>query len=96
MNAVLGTRIEQVAGNAERPTLLLSDLHIPAGGGPVVVALGHWLAHAAAEGARMFVLGDLFDSYVSAAQVRTGVWREVAERFAAAVGRGVEIGRAHV
>jgi UDP-2,3-diacylglucosamine hydrolase len=91
VSAVLGTRIETVAGDPARPVLLLSDLHIPADGGAVVEALSQWLDQAVSEGARVFVLGDLFDSYVSAAQVRTGVWREIAARFATAVGRGVEM-----
>lgn len=95
MTAVLGTRIETVAGDAARPAFLLSDLHIPAGGGAVVEALSQWLEQAVSEGARVFVLGDLFDSYVSAAQVRTGVWREIAARFASAVGRGVDLTLLH-
>ena len=49
------------------------------------------LAAATAQRATLLVLGDLFDSYVSRAQVRHGVWREVAGLFAHAVAAGVPV-----
>lgn len=73
------------------PALLISDLHVPADGGAVVTALAAALATAAARGARLFVLGDLFDSYASRAQVRIGIWRDIAARFAAAGKAGTRI-----
>jgi UDP-2,3-diacylglucosamine hydrolase len=75
----------------EQPALLASDLHVPAGGGPVVAALVALLSLAAQRRARVFLLGDLFDSYVVPAQLRTGVHRQVAEHLAQAVAAGVEV-----
>lgn len=88
MTRVLGTRIVHLP--EEPPSaIVLSDLHVPADGGRVVEWLEGALRAARERGAHVFVLGDLFDSYVSAAQVRTGIWREVAGRFAAAAEDGV-------
>jgi UDP-2,3-diacylglucosamine hydrolase len=39
----------------------------------------------------VFVLGDLFDSYVSRRQVAFGVWRDVAAAFAGAAAVGTEV-----
>ena len=89
MTTVLGTPV--VAGRATDKALLLSDLHVPFGGGKVVDTLNAAMAAARAEGAALFVLGDLFDSYVSAAQVHHGVFREVADRFAALVAAGTPV-----
>jgi UDP-2,3-diacylglucosamine hydrolase len=90
-DAVLGTRVFVLAGGDGSPAFVLSDLHVPAGGGAVVDALAAWLACARDRRARVFVLGDLFDSYVSARQLRVGVWRDVADLFARAVHAGVEL-----
>lgn len=90
MNAVLGTRIEPLRAAAER-ALLVSDLHIGSDGGAPLQNLRHAVAAAAAERAALLVLGDLFDSYVARAQVRHGVWREVAALFAEAVAGGVPV-----
>ena len=87
---VLGTAVEELPAD-DRPALLVSDLHVAAGGGEVVENLRGVLAAAQRIGARVFVLGDLFDSYVCAAQIRTGIWRDVAADFKAAVDAGVEI-----
>lgn len=89
MNAVLGTPLFATGDDAT--TFLISDLHVPAAGGEVVARLGGVLRAAQAAAGRVFVLGDLFDSYVAAGQVRTGVWREVAAMFATAVAAGVEL-----
>lgn len=75
----------------QTPALLASDLHVPAGGGPVVAALAALLARAAEQKARVFLLGDLFDSYVVPAQLRTGVYKEVAALLARAVASGVAV-----
>lgn len=90
MTSVLGTPVA-VLPDDDRAALLISDLHVPADGGEVARVLWGVLRLAQRTGARLFVLGDLFDSYVSPAQVRVGIWREVAERFAAAVAAGVPI-----
>jgi UDP-2,3-diacylglucosamine hydrolase len=90
-NPILGTRITELSGDAARPAYLLSDLHVPANGGTVVAHLTAWLAMARAERARMFMLGDLFDTYIAKAQVRVGIVREVAKQCLAAVSAGVEL-----
>lgn len=94
MTAVLGTPVRLLDGDGA-PAILISDLHVPAGGGPVVDALLGALAAARDRRARVFVLGDLFDTYVSRKQVRTGVWRDVARAFAAAVAAGVPVAVLH-
>lgn len=91
---VLGTRVYDLGGD-DGPALLFSDLHVPADGGPVLDRLDAALAAAVRAAARVFVLGDLFDSYVSPAQLRVGVWQEVARRFAAAADRGIAIAMLH-
>jgi UDP-2,3-diacylglucosamine hydrolase len=88
--AVLGTSVADLGGD-DRPALLLSDLHVPAGGGPVLDQLDALLAQAVRLRARVFVLGDLFDSYVAPAQLRVGVWSDVAARLAAAAREGVAL-----
>jgi UDP-2,3-diacylglucosamine hydrolase len=90
VTAVLGTPVQELAADG-RPALLISDLHVPVDGGAVLARLDSALAHAERLGARVFVLGDLFDSYVGRRQVRVGIWRDVAARFAAAHGAGVEV-----
>lgn len=90
---VLGTRIFPAADDDREVSLLLSDLHAPADGGAVVQRLQTVLDAAAALGprARVLLLGDLFDSYVSRAQLRVGVWADVAQRLARCAGQGVSI-----
>lgn len=91
---VLGTEVFALSGG-ERATFVLSDLHVPDGGGRVVDALDRVLQRAVAVRGRVLVLGDLFDSYVTQRQIGTGVWRAVAERIRAAVDRGVEVALLH-
>lgn len=90
----LGTEVFDVDGS-DRETFVLSDLHVPHGGGPVVGWLGDVLRRAAAARARVLVLGDLFDSYVTPRQLRTGVHRDTAALFADAVRRGADIALLH-
>jgi UDP-2,3-diacylglucosamine hydrolase len=75
--------------------VLISDLHVPAGGGEVLVPLQGAITAAVAGRRALFVLGDLFDSYVCRAQVRHGVWRDVAAMFAQASTAGVPIALLH-
>jgi UDP-2,3-diacylglucosamine hydrolase len=89
VNRLLGTEITAVPGDG--PAVLLSDLHVPAGGGRVVALLQRALRFAASTHRRVFVLGDLFDSYIAAAQVKVGVWRDVAAQFAAVTAAGVPV-----
>lgn len=86
---VLGTPI--VAGAAAERAVLISDLHVGADGGAVVGALDAAIAHARQHADALFVLGDLYDSYVSRAQIRVGIWRDVARRFAAAAEHGLRV-----
>lgn len=89
MTDVLGTTVH--TGPAAASAFLISDLHVPQGGGAVVDGLAGAL-HAALRGrSALFVLGDLFDSYVSRAQIRTGVWRDVAARCRKAAQDGLRI-----
>ncbi len=91
---VLGTEIFDVDGD-NRPTVLLSDLHVPEGGGQVARWLATVLANAGARRARVLVLGDLFDTYITPAQLRAGIWKETAAMFAGAVRAGAGIAVLH-
>lgn len=93
MSRVLGTPL--LPAGDDLTTFLISDLHIPQAGGEVVRNLGGVLRAAGAAAGRVFVLGDLFDSYVARGQVRTGIWRDVAAMFADAVAAGTEIALMH-
>lgn len=86
---VLGTVIR--GGAAADRAVLISDLHVGSDGGAVVEALDAAIRHARDHADALFVLGDLYDSYVSRAQIRVGVWRDVAARFAAAAEAGLRI-----
>ncbi|MCU0863197.1 MAG: UDP-2,3-diacylglucosamine diphosphatase [Planctomycetes bacterium] len=94
MTRVLGTPVLPTAAAPAR-ALLLSDLHVPSDGGAVVAMLDAALTAAAQRQASVFVLGDLFDSYVSRWQVRHGIWRDTAARFRRAVEAGVPIALLH-
>lgn len=91
---VLGTRVHRLPAAAEA-ALLISDLHVPADGGAAFDRLREAVAFARASGLPLFVLGDLFDSYVCRAQVRVGVWRDVAAVLAAATGAGTSVHLLH-
>lgn len=86
---VLGTGVR--TGAAAARAVLISDLHVGDDGGAVLAAMDAALAHARRSADAMFVLGDLFDSYVSRAQVGVGVWRDVAARFHEAVEHGLRL-----
>jgi len=92
--SVLGTAV-WTSADAVDAAFLISDLHVPAGGGPAWSHLQHAIAAATAGRVPLFVLGDLFDTYVGRAQVRTGIWRDVAAAFAAATAGGVAITLLH-
>ena len=94
VDRVLGTRVFPT-GEDEATALLISDLHVPADGGIVLGWLRGVLAAASRLRARVHVLGDLFDSYVTPGQVKRGVWGEVARMFAAAAAGGVTIDCLH-
>ncbi|MFK7740495.1 MAG: UDP-2,3-diacylglucosamine diphosphatase [Planctomycetota bacterium] len=97
MTAVLGTSIS--IGAAVSRAVLISDLHLSPADvrGPQASSVSRAL-DAAIEAAvelgsdgALFVLGDLFDSYVTKSQVRESIWRDVAERFRAAAARGLRV-----
>ncbi|MCR9247071.1 MAG: UDP-2,3-diacylglucosamine diphosphatase [bacterium] len=90
MQHVLGTAISHLAPG-DGPAFLISDLHVPADRGRAFELLESALGAAAAARARLFVLGDLFDSYVTARQIEVGVWRDVAASLRRAVDAGVRI-----
>ena len=91
--AVLGTPVWQATDDDRPRALLLSDLHVPQDGGEVVRRLGAVLESAAAEArnSRVFLLGDLFDSYLGRSQLGVGVWREVAQLLRRASDAAVSI-----
>lgn len=89
MSDVLGTKIRDGAP-AER-AVLISDLHVGTDGGRVLAGLDAAIAVAREQADALFVLGDLFDSYVCRGQIRVGIWREVAERFRKAADDGLRI-----
>ncbi|MBX3461717.1 MAG: metallophosphoesterase [Planctomycetes bacterium] len=90
MTSVLGTPLAPLGGDG-RPSFLVSDLHLGEGAAQAVANLVGVLQAARAAAARVLVLGDLFDAYVSARQVHVGVWRDVAAHFAAATSAGTEV-----
>ena len=87
---VEGTVIHDL-GDDDRPALLCSDLHVPVDGGKVYDLLVAITEAAVAQQTRLFLLGDLFDSYVSPAQLRVGVYRQVAELLRSATDAGVDL-----
>ncbi|GAB4160522.1 MAG: hypothetical protein Fur0037_27430 [Planctomycetota bacterium] len=73
-------------------TLLVSDLHLPSTG-RVPRELARFLDEASARGerARVCVLGDLFDAYVTDRQSGAGICAEVASLFARCARAGVSV-----
>jgi len=90
VQAVCGTPITALAA-VDGPVLLLSDLHLPQDGGAVLPLLRGALAAAAAMQAQVFVLGDLFETYITPRQLALAGWRDTAAAFAAAASRGVTV-----
>ena len=89
MIRVLGTTV--VTGAAAERAVLISDLHVGAGGGRVLASLDAAIAVARQSADALFVLGDLFDSYVCRGQIQVGVWRDVAARLRAAANSGLRV-----
>ena len=90
----LGTEVFDVDGG-ERETFVLSDLHVPHGGSPVVQWLADLLQRAQRARGRVLVLGDLFDSYVTPRQLQSGVCKDVASMFADAGRGGAQLALLH-
>jgi UDP-2,3-diacylglucosamine hydrolase len=91
--AVLGTPVWDANDDDRQQALLLSDLHVPEDGGEVVTRLESVLraARKGAQNCRVFLLGDLFDSYLGRAQLGVGVWREVAQMLRQATSDSVSV-----
>jgi UDP-2,3-diacylglucosamine hydrolase len=89
VSSVLGTEV--VAGAPAGRAVLISDLHVGSEGGRVLQALDAAIAVASGSCEALFVLGDLFDSYVCRGQIQVGVWRDVAQRLRAAVAGGLRV-----
>ena len=89
MTKVLDTEVQSGASAAR--AVLISDLHIGTDGGRVLAALDRAIAVACESNSALFVLGDLFDSYVCRGQIKVGVWQDVAARFRAAAATGLRI-----
>lgn len=94
MTGVLGTRVHGLTEPAPR-ALLVSDLHLPADGGRVFDALAGAVAAARRARASLFLLGDVFDSYVARGQVRVGVWRDTAALLRTLVDDGLAVAVLH-
>ena len=86
---VLGTRVRR--GAAAERAVLISDLHLGATADAAIASFDAAVSHARERADALLILGDLFDSYVSRAQVQVGVWRDVADRLAAAAGAGLRV-----
>jgi UDP-2,3-diacylglucosamine hydrolase len=73
------------------PTLFISDLHL-ASGRPEIVAAFHAFLRGPAHGAAaLYVLGDLFDSWLGDDQLRDGAADAVARAFAALAAAGTAV-----
>ena len=68
---VCGTPIESAGDDDREEAWIVSDLHIPASGGPVLDRFLGLVASVARRGAkcRLLILGDLFDSWVGSKQL---------------------------
>jgi UDP-2,3-diacylglucosamine hydrolase len=92
--AVLGTPVHRLPA-AVADALLISDLHVPADGGQALARLRAAVDFVCRSRLPLFVLGDLFDSYVCRAQAGVGVWREVAGLLAAVASTGAPVHLLH-
>ncbi|MBK6602260.1 MAG: UDP-2,3-diacylglucosamine diphosphatase [Betaproteobacteria bacterium] len=78
-----------------KPTLFISDLHLAASRPAMVAAFGQFCAGPAREAAQLYVLGDLFDTWIGDEQLRDPMAAGVAAALAgvAAAGTGVGVMR---
>jgi UDP-2,3-diacylglucosamine hydrolase len=75
-----------------KPDLFLSDLHLSAERPAMVAAFEAFCLGPARDAGRVYVLGDLFDSWVGDDQLRDPVAARVASALAGVAAAGVEIG----
>jgi len=94
---VLGTAIEDLSAAPRSRTVVVSDLHLPADPSPAFDWLEDLLERAARSPSetRVVVLGDLFDVWVSDAQLRARAWSRAVAAIAATTARGVDVLVAH-
>jgi UDP-2,3-diacylglucosamine hydrolase len=89
VTCVLGTNITD--GIPADRAVVISDLHLGSDDADGLAALDAAIAVARKSAEALFILGDLFDSYVCRAQIGVGIWRDVATRLAAATSAGLRI-----
>jgi len=75
-----------------RPTLFISDLHLSAGRPALVAAFEAFCAGPARSAAAVYVLGDLFDSWIGDDQLRDPLAARVASALGAVAAAGVAVG----
>jgi UDP-2,3-diacylglucosamine hydrolase len=75
-----------------QPTLFISDLHLSAARPALVAALEAFCGGPAREAGAVYVLGDLFDSWIGDDQLRDPLAARVAGALRALAGAGVRIG----
>lgn len=89
---VVGTPVEMASDDDRSCTILLSDLHIPEGGGPAKDLFCSLLDSIRdPEHTRVVVLGDLFDAYIGPKQNLVGVSAQIVEAVRATADRGVSV-----
>ncbi len=93
LRPVCGTRVFAATDDDRPRTLLVSDLHIPPSGGPVLTAFLELLAvaRAQAQRTRLLVLGDLLESLVNERQLQLGLWPDLLAALRATAAAGVSL-----
>lgn len=90
---VCGTRLERASDDARADTWIVSDLHVPDDGGAVLERFEAMVRHLtlAAPTSRLWILGDLFDSWVGRKQLVRPAARAVTTALADATRAGVSV-----
>lgn len=78
-----------------RPALFISDLHLAATRPELVATFEAFCAGPAREAAAVYVLGDLFDSWIGDAQLREPIARRVVGALRSVTEAGVAVGVMH-
>lgn len=74
-----------------KPALLLSDLHLAPAQRASVAAFHRFAAGPAREASAVYVLGDLFDSWVGDDQLRSRFYRRIAEALRGVTDAGIRV-----
>ena len=90
---ICGTTIRSCEDDDRPRAVLVSDLHVPRDGGAVLESFETLCAglHQDAARTRLLVLGDLFDLWVSDAQIEVPQWDRVVRALGAASAAGVSV-----